>query len=109
MARLPPDHGPLKVSGACPVFGFEVVLHLAPGVGESAARALWEAFVAGPIAGRGLLCTPGGTGDRWTHLVHGEAGQATDADREAVAAWAASRPEVARLDVGPLTDVGSLV
>jgi uncharacterized protein YggL (DUF469 family) len=79
-------------------------------VSEPATRALWEAFAAGPIDGRGLVC--GGSGShagRWSLLVHGEAGQATDADREAVAAWARSRPEIASVDVGPLVDLSGVV
>jgi uncharacterized protein YggL (DUF469 family) len=97
------------VSAPCPVFGFEVVLHLAPGVSESAARTLWREFVADVIEPRGLLCEGGTAAGRWSHVVHGEAGQATDADREAVAAWAESRREIASVDVGPLVDLHGVV
>jgi uncharacterized protein YggL (DUF469 family) len=97
------------VSAACPLFGFEVVFHLTPGLGDAAAAALWRDLVAGPIERRGLVCVGGIAGGRWSHVVHGEAGQATDADRQAVAAWALSRPEIAAADVGPLVDVTSLV
>ena len=93
------------MSAPCPLFGFEVVLHLAPGVSEAAARALWEAFVAGPVEGRGLVCDGGWNAGRWSHRVHGEAGQATHADREAIVAWAESRREIASVEVGPLVDL----
>lgn len=97
------------MSAACPVFGFEVVFHLAPGLSEAAAAALWSDFTSGPIERRGLVCAEGSAAGRWSHVVHGEAGQATDADREVVAAWADSRPEIAAADVGPLVDVTGLV
>lgn len=93
------------MSAPCPVFGFEVILHVVPGLSEGAAHALWADFVASAIEGRGLVCEGGvGTG-RWSHVVHGEAGQATDADREAIAAWAAGRAEIAGVELGPLVDV----
>ena len=95
----------MTLSAPCPVFGFEVVFHLAPGLNEAATLALWEEFVAGPIEGRGLQCGGGGTGALWSHVVHGEAGQATDADREAIAAWAGSRGEITAVEVGPLVDL----
>ena len=97
------------MSAACPVFGFEVVLHLVSGLSAEAAGALWDDFVTDPIEGRGLVCGGGTSAGRWSHVVHGEASQATDADREAVIAWAGSRPEIAAADVGPLVDVTSLV
>jgi uncharacterized protein YggL (DUF469 family) len=93
------------VSAPCPVFGFEVVFYVAPGLTEAAALALRDAFIAGPVEGRGLVCDEGATGGRWCHVVHSEAGQATNADREAMAAWAAGRPEIVAAEVGPLVDV----
>jgi len=96
------------VSAPCPVFGFEVVFHLVPGVSEPAALELWEAFITGPIEGRGLMCGGGSNGGRWSHVVHSEAGQATDADREAMAAWAGSRREIASVEVGPLVDLNGV-
>jgi len=103
------------MSAPCPVFAFQVVFHLAPGLGEEAARALWDAFVAGPVGGRGLVCEGGeGVGGgaatgRRPYLVRSEAAQATDDDRRAVAAWASARPEIVEAEVGPLVDVASAV
>lgn len=95
------------MSAPCPVFGFEVVFRIVPGLGEAAARALWDDFIAGPIDGRGLVCGGGPSEGRWSHLVSSDAGQATDADREAVATWAAARPEIVAAEVGPLVDLSS--
>jgi uncharacterized protein YggL (DUF469 family) len=97
------------VSAACPLFGFEVVIHLSEGLSDAASAALWDDFISGPIESRGLVCVGGIAAGRWSHVVHGEAGQATDADRQAVLAWAGSRPEIAAADVGPLADVTGLV
>lgn len=93
------------MSAPCPVFGFEVVFHIAPGLTAAATLALWDAFIAGPVEGRGLVCGGGATGGRWSYVVHSEAGQATAADRDATAAWAAGRPEIVAAEVGPLVDV----
>ena len=93
------------MSAPCPDFGFEVVFHLVPGLDEAATLALRVEFVAGPIEGRGLQCGGGGTDARWSHVVHGESGQATDADREAIAAWAGARNEIAAVEIGPLVDL----
>ena len=93
------------MSAPCPVFGFEIVLHVAPALDEAAALALWDDFITGPIEARGLVCAGAGGVDRWSQVVHSDAGQATDADREAVAAWAAARPEIRRAEIGPLVDV----
>ena len=97
------------MSAACPLFGFEVVFHLTPGLGDAAAAALWHDLVSGPIEGRGLVCVGGIAGGRWSHVVHSEAGQATAADREAMAAWAGSRREIASVEVGPLVDLNGVV
>ena len=93
------------MSAPCPVFGFDVHVRLADWVDEAAADALLDEFIVGPIEGNGLLA--GGGGDRrgWRHTVSREIGQATEADRVAVAAWAAGRAEIAACDVGPLVDL----
>ena len=93
------------MSAPCPIFGFEVVFQLSPGVSEATADALRDDFISGPIEGRGLVCGGGMAGGRWSHVVRGEAGQATDADRQALVAWAESRPEIATVEVGQLVDL----
>jgi uncharacterized protein YggL (DUF469 family) len=95
------------VSAPCPVFGFNVVFQLAPELSEAAMRALWDDFMREVVEGRGLVCEGDGAAGRWAHVVHGEAAQATDADRDVVVAWAAARPEIVRSAVGPLVDVAS--
>jgi uncharacterized protein YggL (DUF469 family) len=93
------------MSAPCPVYGFSVVFQLAPGLSEAAVRTLWDDFIRDPIEGRGLVCEGRGAPRRWPHVVHSEAGQATDADRDALIAWAATRPEIVGSEVGPLVDL----
>ena len=93
------------VSAPCPVYGFDVVFRLHDRIGETAADALWDAFVAEAIERHGLV-VDGRRGRIWRHTIRGEAGQATEADRVAVSEWAAARDELASHEVGPLVDVG---
>jgi hypothetical protein len=43
----------------------------------------------------------------WPAILKSEASQATDADRQAIQAWAATRREIVRLDVGQLVDLSA--
>jgi uncharacterized protein YggL (DUF469 family) len=91
------------MSAACPEYGFEVTFHLTPAVTAPARDALWRAFIDA-LEARGL--SAGGGGDRvWRHVVSRDGGQAVDADREAIRAWAVARAEIATVDVGPLADL----
>ena len=65
---------------------------------------LIDAFLAF-AASRGLVCSGGFSGTRWSMTVHSDAGQATDADRGAAEGWARVRPEIATTTVGPLVDL----
>ena len=56
------------------------------------------------LAARGLEGEPT-TRDPWTLVVTREGTQAIDADREAVAAWAAARGDLTACDVGPIVDL----
>jgi hypothetical protein len=91
------------MSAACPEFAFEIVLRLAPGVDEARRGALRDALAAAAEL-RGLSAAGGGD-EVQRYLITRDGGQAIDADREALRAWAASRPEIAHAAVGPLVDL----
>ena len=94
------------MSAACPILGFDVRFRLADGGDEATAEALRSDFIAGPVEGRGLMA--GGGGDReWRYTIAREGGQATEADRVALAEWAAARCEIASFEAGPLVDLSS--
>ena len=90
------------MSAPCPTYGFAIALRPAPGLDDRASRALRDAFVAA-VEARGL--STGGGGQGWHHVISRDGGQAIDADREALRAWAASRPELVEVSVGPLVDL----
>jgi len=92
------------VSAPCPVFGFTVDFRVEEGLDDAAESALWASFI-GAIDERGLMCGGGYTDTEWSHVVHSEAGQATDADRDAIVAWSKTRPEIIAITVGPLRDI----
>lgn len=91
------------MSAPCPRFGFDVRLHVAPGLTAEACDALARAFTA-TVEARGLSASAR-HGETWCHVVTRDGGQAVDADREALAEWAASRPDIAGAAVGPLVDL----
>jgi uncharacterized protein YggL (DUF469 family) len=98
------------MSAPCPVYGFDVVFRLVAGVSDERAAALRDAFVTELVEARGLTSAAElRVGARWANVVRGEGFQATEADREAVAAWAAGRPEIAAAEVGPLVDLAGTV
>ena len=66
--------------------------------------ALTDAFLAFATS-RGLVCSGGFSGTRWSMTVHSDAGQATDADRAAAESWVAARPEIAAANVSPVVDL----
>ena len=90
------------MSAPCPEYGFTFACRLASPLDADAARALRDAF-ARVLESRGLAAD-GGDG-RWHHVISRDGGQAIDADREALRAWATSRPEFVAVDVGPLQDL----
>ena len=92
------------MSAACPVFGFSIACTLKSELDEAGEAALTDAFLTF-AASRGLVCSGGFSGRRWSMTVHSDAGQATDADRAAADAWIAARFEVAAAKVGPLVDL----
>ena len=91
------------MSAACPEFAFELTLHPTPAVDTAARRALHDALTA--VAEDRGLSVAGGGEDAARYLITRDGGQAIDADRDALRAWAAGRPEIAHADVGPLIDL----
>lgn len=97
------DRGGSAVSPPCPILEFLVELQPRRDLDE-AARDTLSRLIEELLAARGLLRVPERPGYRWSFVVQSEAAQLTDMDREAVFAWAHRRPEVARVDVGPIVD-----
>ncbi|MHB1225487.1 MAG: 50S ribosome-binding protein YggL, partial [Gemmatimonadaceae bacterium] len=91
------------MSPACPIFGFDVTFTPLPGADVAALDALRADFAA-LLEPEGLSAEPG-PGGGWRQTVSRDGGQATNSDREAVAAWAAARSRIAACDVGPLVDL----
>ena len=94
------------MSAACPIFGFTLTCALHTPLDEDGEAALTDAFLAF-AASRGLVCSGGFSGTRWSMTVHSDAGQATDADRSAIESGAAARPDIATATCGPLVDLDS--
>ena len=92
------------MTAACPELVFDVTLHPTAALGDAARRALWTAVVAA-LEARGLSAALHSADAALRFRVTRDAGQAIDADREAVRAWAESRPDVERVVVGPLLDL----
>ena len=91
------------MSAPCPEFGFAVTIEPAGGPGTRERPTLEEALAA-LLASRGLSADAGRSGAR-RFIVRSEGSQATDADREAVRAWLAARPDVRDVHVSDLIDL----
>ena len=91
------------MTAACPEFGFEIAITLAPHTDPRARRTLAATFRT--LAESHGLTAEGGGEREWRYVVRREGGQAIDADRELLARWARARPEVAHVDVGPIIDL----
>jgi uncharacterized protein YggL (DUF469 family) len=94
------------VSAPCPILGFAVSFQAAAQLPDEQRLSLWADFL-GMIEGRGLRCDEGAAGAMSSHVVQSEAGQATNADREAVLDWARAHDLIFSIDVGPLIDLAS--
>ena len=90
------------MSAACPRLGFTLRLRPAPGADAAAVHDALGTL----LAARGLEAEPAPR-DPWTLVVTREGSQAIDADREAVAAWAVARDDVAACDAGPIVDLSA--
>lgn len=93
------------MSRACPLLGFVAALELGENLTESELLSVRESFSA-LLGQRGLECEESGTATHWFRATRSEAGQATDADRQALLEWAAAHPAVVRMRVGPILDLG---
>jgi uncharacterized protein YggL (DUF469 family) len=90
-----------RVSAPCPTFGF--VARIEQSQGAVGTGALVRALIAELLDSRGLQVDPGDRAHEY--VITSEGAQATSADRDALIAWLASRPDVRTFEVGPLTDV----
>ncbi|HEX2781516.1 MAG TPA: 50S ribosome-binding protein YggL [Gemmatimonadaceae bacterium] len=91
------------MSAPCPEFGFAVTIEPPGGPGPRE-RPTFDEALAALLASRGLSVEAGRAGMR-RFIVRSEASQATDADREAVRAWLAARPDVRDARVSDLIDL----
>ena len=96
------------MSAPCPLLGFTVRLHLAPGVDDAHAAALRRRFATEVVEALDLSAEGGSSRNAdgaWRWTVSRDAGQATEADRTEIGAWAARQPEIAHCEVGALGDL----
>jgi uncharacterized protein YggL (DUF469 family) len=95
------------MSAPCPTLGFHLTITFAADASADRRAALRAAFGA-MIASSGLLCET--SGDRSVACtVTGDGTQATESDREHLAAWLRAQPGIGDLKIGPLTDVADRV
>jgi uncharacterized protein YggL (DUF469 family) len=92
------------MSAPCPTYGFHVAFAFRPSVAPEARDTVWEQWID-TVESRGLECGGGGDDHRHHYVVSSVAAQATDADRGAISAWLAERPELAEWSVGELVDL----
>jgi uncharacterized protein YggL (DUF469 family) len=94
------------VSAPCPILGFAVELQVRCDLDDASADRLHAEFSAELLEARGLSEGPRSyRGKTWSFVVHSEAWQTTEVDREALLAWAHGRVEVATVWVGPIVDI----
>jgi uncharacterized protein len=80
--------------------GFEVSIRLQPGIPERGVDHFWDEFIRDAIEGNELIYGGGANG----FVVALGRRSATEAERERIRGWLASRPEVATFELGPLVD-----
>lgn len=95
------------MSAPCPVLGFVIRVTVNPATAESIVDALIDDLMA-------LLETNGlvgaGEGDRTLQfVVHRDGSQATEHDRQIIAAWSPRWTDRATIDVGPILDLNPTV
>jgi uncharacterized protein YggL (DUF469 family) len=90
----------------CPIYGFVVAVRLHAPEDSAVDQRVRRSF-SELLDRRGLVADDRRHVDSWVCAVRSEASQATDADRDAIIAWAAAQPEIAVLEAGPLADLGS--
>ena len=92
------------MTAPCPSFGFFVSIALVADLPDDRVDTLWRSFMAA-VEQRGLVADGGTARRTWTYMIQSDASQATDADRQAIEAWAAAQPEIASVEVGELVDL----
>ncbi|MFI5228585.1 MAG: 50S ribosome-binding protein YggL [Gemmatimonadales bacterium] len=95
------------MSAPCPVFGFEARAQTRP-IDDDGLHDVWRALQTEFLEPRGLTARLPAFGRFFSFVVTSEASQATDADRTALEAWAATRAEIVSLHVGPLVDLAAV-
>ena len=91
------------MSAPCPILGFVVVLALHADASSSQSDIMVDELIE-TLESNGLMM--GGGGDRvQEYVINREGGQATDADRDLVAGWAARWANVATITVSELVDL----
>ena len=91
------------MSAPCPILGFMIVITLHPSTSEAQSDALTGDLVE-LLEANGLMM--GGGGDRTLELaITREGAQATDGDRQLVAAWAARWATAATVSISDLIDL----
>ena len=86
------------------MFGFVARFQVVAALDDAAETRLTDDFLR-LLEARGLVTSGGFSGTRWSHVIRSDASQATDADRQAVDAWAASRAEIVSREVGDVVDL----
>jgi len=85
--------------------GFEVRFRAVDDISDEAFDNVADAFISQAIEANGLICGGGGKKPEWEVFVTlDRQGSATEAHRQAVQRWLATRPEVTTIQVGPLVD-----
>jgi uncharacterized protein YggL (DUF469 family) len=91
------------MSAPCPILGFTVLVDLHESAEESQAGALTKSL-AELLASQGLVSSGGGR-RQLLFVVGREGSQATEAERELVARWAAEWRDAAAITVSDLVDL----
>lgn len=91
------------MSAPCPIFGFLVECDIGT-ITADQMRELRAVLLREVVEPRGLTYHERSGGHDWSFVVQSDAGQATDADRQAVETWAQLRREIISVNVGPLLD-----
>lgn len=94
------------MSAPCPQYGFRARLFVDARLNGEARRALRARLYTDALDALGLVCDDEADDDveAW-RTIRRDGSQATDADREAMRACAASQMGVMAVDVGPLVDL----
>ena len=85
--------------------GFEVRFRAVDNISDEAFDNVVDTFISQAIEANGLICGGGGKKPEWAVFVTlDRQGSATEAHRQAVQQWLATRLEITTTQVGPLID-----